>query len=404
MSSSRLLTGFSSKAITTRGDLIGWGSSTIPCSGINDPLMVSSLVLESNESRFALIALDLLAVDFAEADAIRARIAVTGVPPENTLIAASHTHCGPASIDLCSIEKNQELAKEIVGKAEQCVREASKSLAPASIRTAFTEFSDSVNRRQRNWLGRTILGVNPKGPVDHQLSCVVLETAHAKTLLLCYGCHPVISGPTSLESADYVAGIRRGTVSAGFKGLLFLNGALGDLNPYDRQTHRSLVGAGIDRALDFGERITRNALDALSHGEDDPIPQVASASATLDVSFPGSQGRELNRRLLVQALRIGRFLSITFPGEIFAQTSLDLRKKVGIKNLAIVSCANGYIGYVPPKADYARRGYEIEEVPRLLGYRVPAGMAEDLQSIGAELIASRLQRQLTVTSDSERSL
>ena len=392
MSSEGLLAGFSSAPITTRGGLIGWGRSVIPCSGVNDPLMVNSLILEWKGSRIALIALDLLAIDFAEAGAIRSRIANIGVRPENVLIAASHTHCGPASIDHCSVEKNQELVDEIVGKAEKCAGEAADSLAPASIRTAFTEFPDSMNRRQRNWLGRTIIGVNSRGPVDHQLSCVALETEHAKILLLCYGCHPVINRG-SLESADYVAGSRQGAVSAGFKGSLFLNGALGDVNPYDRRNQQSLVGTGIDPALDFGGRITRNALSALSHEKDDPTPQVVSASATLDVSLPRLRAGEMGRQLLVQAFRIGRLVLVTFPGEIFAQTSLDLRKKSAISNLAIASCANGYIGYVPPRTEYARGGYEIEEVPRLLGYRVPAGIAEDLQSIAEKLIASRLQAQ-----------
>ena len=46
---------------------------------------------------------------------------------------------------------------------------------------------------------------------------------------------------------------------------------------------------------------------------------------------------------------------------------------------------------VLPRAEHARGGYEIEGVARLLGYQVPPGMAEDLQSIAEKLIASRLR-------------
>jgi len=390
MIDSPLFAGFSSAPITTRGDLIGWGKERLPCSGINDPLMVSSLVLEENGSRIALITLDLLAIDFAEADAIRSRMAGVGVRPEDVLIAASHTHSGPASIDVCSIQKNKELANEVADRAEQCVREAVNSLTRASIRTAFTEFSGSANRRQRKWLRRTVLGVNLRGPVDHQLSCVGLENIHGKVLLVSYGCHPVINA-TSLESADYVAGIRQAAVSAGFSHSLFLPGALGDVDPYDRQNHRTLVGAGIGTAFDFGNRLGRDALTALAQGKNDPTAKLSSASVTREVFLPMLNGGRLSRQLLVQTFRIGQLVLIAFPGEIFAQTSLDLKEKTGVSNLTIVSCANGYIGYVPPKAEYPRGGYEIEEVPRLLGYRVPAGTAEDFQRIAENLVASRLQ-------------
>jgi neutral ceramidase len=373
--------------MTTVGDLIGWGSRATHCTGVNDPLVINSLVVESNASRIALITADLLAVDFTEADAIRRRMPHVGIQPENVLIAASHTHSGPASIDICSIQKNKELATELVEKAEQCVGEALKSLAPASTRTAFTEYFENANRRQRTWLGRTGLGVNLKGPVDHQVSCIMIENLNGKFLLLTYGCHPVINA-TSLESADYIAGIREAAVSIGFAGSVFLAGALGDVNPYDRQRHRPLVGAGPDTALDFGRKLAKGALNRLTLAEEDTPPIVASASRNLNVSLPRIGGGEVNRDIVIQAIRIGGLTLIAFPGEIFAQTSLDLKRKLAMSNLAIVSCANGYMGYVSPRAEYARGGYEIEEVPRLLGYAVPSGLAETFSGIAEELLAS----------------
>jgi neutral ceramidase len=389
VSSNRLSTGFSSTPITTSGELIGWGPERVPCSGINDPLMISSLVLEENGKRIVIVTLDLLAVDFTEADAIRNRVAsATGVEPEEVLVAASHTHSGPASIDICSMGKNQELTSEIIQKAQQCAADAANSMANASLRTAFSTFSHNANRRKRNWLGRTVIGVNLKGPVDQQLSCASITNTNAKILLVCYGCHPVINA-TSLESADYVAGIREFASSAGFTGVLFLTGALGDVNPYDREKHCSLVGAGVDAALDFGRQIAQNVVSTLSVHKDDSTPQLAATSSTLDVSLPSFQGGELARSLIVQSFALGRFVFVAYPGEIFAQSSLDLRRETSKENLAVVSCANGYIGYVPPKGEYARGGYEIQGAPRLLGYQVPAGLAEKLQQVGADIAVSR---------------
>jgi neutral ceramidase len=379
--------------IKTRGDLIGWGQDRLHCSGINDPLMVSSLVIEESGVRIVIVTLDLLAVDFAEADAIRTKVAgVVGMDPKKVLVVASHTHSGPASIDICSMGKNEELSAEIVQSAQQCAHDATNSLATASVRTAFTTFVHNANRRKRNWIGRTVIGVNLKGPVDQQVSCASINSESAKILLVCYGCHPVINA-SSLQSADYVAGIRQTADSAGFTGVLFFPGALGDVNPYDRESQHSLVGAGIAQATEFGSQLAQNTLSALSTEIDDPTPQLACASTSLNVDLPRLKGGKIERQLLVQMLRISRLRTVAIPGEIFAQSSLLLRKKSEINGLAIVSCANGYIGYIPPQDEYARGGYEVRTVPSLLGYRVPAGTAEELQRISEDLIKNGIQAE-----------
>lgn len=157
--------------------------------------------------------------------------------------------------------------------------------------------------------------------------------------------------------------------------------------PYDRVKHLSLKQAGINAALDFGMRLARSAVDTQS-GPSDSNPQFDSASAILEVSLPKLEGGEMQRKLLVQALRIGQFTLVASPGEFFAQTATSLRSTLNISNLSIVSCANGYIGYVPPKAEYPKGGYEIKDAPRLFGFRVPVGLAEIVETTAVRLVAS----------------
>jgi hypothetical protein len=113
---------------------------------------------------------------------------------------------------------------------------------------------------------------------------------------------------------------------------------------------------------------------------------MGAASATIEACLPRMDGGVTSQRLLVQVLKAGQLVLAAFPAEIFAQSSLDLRRRFPGVNLATVSCANGYIGYAPPKNEYARRGYEVDYAPRVLGHSVMPGVAEDLQAQAERLI------------------
>lgn len=352
--------------------------------------MVQSLVLEAEGNQFSIVTLDLLAIDFEEVEEIRRRVCSIGFRPENVMIAASHTHSGPPAIDFGFVKKDKQLAAEIVTKTEEAVRNSFEGLSPALLKTGFTEFPHGVNRRQHTLLRGTKLGVNLRGLVDRQLSCILLEKAHETAMVVCFGCHPVINQNILLTSADYVAGLRQFGISVGIEPVFFLNGALGDVNPYDRENRIPLARAGAATALSFGNEMAREAVKSLPAVAHDADCGLSSASDIVEVALPKLNGGVLDRSLLIQALRVGKSVLVAFPGEIFPQTSLDLRRSIA-PHLGIVSCANGYIGYVPPKIEYRRGGYEIEDTPRVFGYHVPEGVAEDLQNVAEKLALRVLQ-------------
>src|SRR5688572_26675066 len=78
-------------------DLTGYGGRPGPASGVHSDLYARALVLELGDTRLALVALDVLGLDF---DLVRqTRMLVeqaTGIPGERVLLNASHTHAGPA--------------------------------------------------------------------------------------------------------------------------------------------------------------------------------------------------------------------------------------------------------------------------------------------------------------------
>jgi hypothetical protein len=60
----------------------------------------------------------------------------------------------------------------------------------------------------------------------------------------------------------------------------------------------------------------------------------------------------------VAGLRIGDFVVVTFPGEPFVQTGLDLKSASPFENTFLAGYTNGYIHYAPTRESYGEGGYE----------------------------------------------
>ncbi|MDD4872209.1 MAG: hypothetical protein PHR77_16765 [Kiritimatiellae bacterium] len=62
--------------------------------------------------------------------------------------------------------------------------------------------------------------------------------------------------------------------------------------------------------------------------------------------------------LEVQVMKIGDFVLVTFPGELFVEIGLNIKKASPFKNTFIAAYSNGYIHYAPTKDAVGRGDYE----------------------------------------------
>ena len=63
----------------------------------------------------------------------------------------------------------------------------------------------------------------------------------------------------------------------------------------------------------------------------------------------------------LQAIRLGSILVLTSPAEVFAATGIELSAwaaEQGWQGSIVSSCTNGYINYIPPRAEAERGGFE----------------------------------------------
>ena len=99
-------------------------------------------------------------------------------------------------------------------------------------------------------------------------------------------------------------------------------------------------------------------------------------------------GRDLSERSArVTALRWGSAGIIGLPGEIFAETALQMRQRLTtVGPLFLLSYADDNPGYIPPCGEYAKGGYEIDEAHRFygMGATIAPGVAEHLAETGCK--------------------
>ena len=73
--------------------------------GLNDPLLSSALYLSDGSSQMMFVANDIIFVPRTTAERVRSRIQdATGVPADQILLSATHTHSGPSTVDYISLE------------------------------------------------------------------------------------------------------------------------------------------------------------------------------------------------------------------------------------------------------------------------------------------------------------
>ena len=226
-------TGFRAGAATSvitpalGGDIIG-GFLPIPATEIHDNLHVRCLVLDDGKTKIALVVCELLGIHRIVSVEARKRIQEkTGIPPENVLISAVHTHSATSVLgSRYSLSPElDEYQRFVVGKIVDGVRSANNRLRPAEAAFVTAEAPEHVFNRR--WLlkpgtmppnpfggidkakmnpavGSPDL-LEPAGPVDPTVSILSLREPGGRPIAV-----------YSAYSLHYVGGVRHGDISADY--------------------------------------------------------------------------------------------------------------------------------------------------------------------------------------------
>jgi hypothetical protein len=381
--------------------MTGYASRTKVAEGVHDELYVRALALDDGQGgRAVLVTADILGFTPALGRSIheeaRSRY---GLPEESLLLAASHTHGGPALADSPSLEIFHGLKgpqaepvaefKEWLKKSVlEGIGQALGELVPARLSLAHSSANFGMNRRLQGLDGKYRIAKNPAGLTDSDVPILWVESKDARTLgvVFTYACHCTTLGDQYRYTADY-AGLAAARVEAMLgPGAMafFVAGCGGDVNPNPRGTFE-LAEA---HAQALAEAVIGSSRDEYGH----PSPvggPLRMQSRHLELPLGTLPSREfldsglghpnLYRRRhseeMLAELRTGRLRSIVhlpiqvwdfgrdltlvaLGGEPCVGYALRIKRELGLEKTWVAGYANEVPCYIPTEEVLEQGGYE----------------------------------------------
>ena len=349
--------------------------------GVGHPLRAEAIVTRGADgSQWALVTSDVIGYQRPFVNLVRKKIAErTSLRPEAVLLSATHTHSGPATVELrdeALSELDARYNEILATKLADVVVAAETALKPARFEVAWTEARQlASNRRVQGpdgtWTNEwTDPAGRHTGYVDPGVMLVAVRGQDGKcdALLVNFGCHPVVLGHGSLDiSADYVGYMKDALEARGVTATaMFAIAGGANINP------RICVQTGPELPRAMGKKLA----DIVSEGVRDLAPiegePVLAHQQLWDLvrTRQSKNGKDRPGRRIgdtieteIQVLRAGELGMIALGGELFSEYAAMLRKVSPLPQTAVISLANDYIGYLPTDEALAQGAYEADHCP-----------------------------------------
>lgn len=346
-----------------------------------------------------------------------------GITYPDVLLSCSHTHFAPtlrndgfAGAPGYFVTPDPEYLEDFRVKIAEIAKESIRNMKPGRLETARTlvpqvHYNRRTRRRADGSVATSFLyPAKPEElefrPVDSELTILRFrDDSGIRAVLVNFACHPVTGWGIRNVSEDMVSSeyphYLRETIRSRYGcPVLFSLGAAGDVVPIDRLGDcRQMIGNILGNTAILADRQfqvdasaklatatvtvkvnTRVKLDHVKterdfaklmseHGPqllDPGKPAGTQIYATPDweklapVVAQAYQSRlypDNSFEIPIQFIRIGGTVMVSLPFEVLSEIGLTM--KAQFPNSVIVSCANGYHGYLPLAHEFKRGGYEV---------------------------------------------
>lgn len=373
--------------------VIGGGIGPGKVQGQEGNLQATALVIHG-EINLCIVSADILMMhrDYMD-QAARGIEQACGIPFENILINASHTHHAPSTVTVHGYQRDEEFCRRTVQAMIQAAQQANERAAQAAPSQAVFRLGQEATVGQNSrqllkdgliyWIGPRDDFVRPTDPFDSDLPVLAFRQASGQLSGLIF------------NHSTHCIGTRSGKRSPSFYGLAaqelesehgapvcFLSGAAGS-------TH--------NLALDCDEMVLRIKAafnDALKQAQ--PLASSRLASKKVEMQFqirtfdeqledqavntycrkyaPQHADdiihvfRESRRKLKplqgqslpmwLQAMRIGEVYMVAVPAEFFTVLGLDIKRRSPHRYTFVCGLSNDYVGYLPSQQGFRNGGYQ----------------------------------------------
>lgn len=376
--------------------MAGYAGRKTPSEGVEQDLFAKALALEDvNGKRMVFITMDLIGIpaDLRNAVAQAAKEKYQ-LAPENLLLNASHTHCGPefrigAWRYLEGMEHKVAEATEYGAKLRdnliQITGDAIGKLAPAKVNYTHARCGFAMNRRLPTATGFAN-SQYPDGPVDHDVPILEVLGADGKQMIAVmfgYACHSTTLGFMKF-CGDY-PGFAQEELEKAHPGAvaLFVNGCSGDQNPQPRgkielaQHHGKTLALAVEAGLLTPSKRPLQGPIKAAFERVDLAFATPPTKEQLEEQLKSKNNYEVEhaKRLLaiiahegkletsypypVQVVHFGNDIAmVALGGEVVVDYSLRIKRELGTPVVWMAGYSNDVMGYIPSLRVLKEGGYE----------------------------------------------
>ncbi|WP_338875486.1 hypothetical protein WBJ53_07675 [Spirosoma sp. SC4-14] len=323
-------------------------------------LYIRACVFEKGSTRIAIVSVDNLGWPSVLGN--KSRALIKGIPPENILICATHTHSGPDAYGFPN-EKGEAFADlsyldKCVHAVADAVNEATRNLGPASLKIGVGEAKGQI-------------AYNYYAPDLYDPRCGVIQAIATSgkpiVTLVNYAIHPeVIGSGRGILSPD-LCGPLCSRIEAKTGGMaMFVNGAQGGMVTADNRREGGKEANTWEECIRIGELLADEALRIIAPADTQSSP--ALFCTVRNIAFPiesnvmkyivknsplhydVAAGDKVVAQ--VNLLDIGTAQILTIPGEALPNIGFYLKRHMHTKAPFLFGLTNDAFGYMLTKVDF----------------------------------------------------
>jgi hypothetical protein len=324
-----------------------------------DDLTVRALVFEEGTNRVAIVSSDFLGFPAALGNKVRGE--VRGLPAENILIGATHTHSAPDCYGFPDgkggTSADPKYLELVCRRMAEAINEAVGNLEPAKLKIATDKAKGKI-------------AFNYYAEQLYDPRCHVIQALKASgeplVTLVNYAIHPeVLGSDAGICSPDLVGPLCDEIAAKGGGTGIFMNSAQGGMVTADNRTANGREARTWDECRRIGTLLADEALRIIKDATVQPSPKLFCAARPLMLPVDSMGMRELLKQMpghdssagnnlitQLNVINVGNAQILTIPGEALPNIGYYLKRKMHGQHNLLFGLTNDAFGYILTKEDF----------------------------------------------------
>lgn len=393
----------------------GYGNDAVRISsGFSSYLYATCVALSDGEDTVIVIQTDLSQADPDVVAEVRGWVKTKhGIPAENVMIAATHSHSSPT---VSGTNASMQYRADLIGWLKEAAGEAITDMKPVSGIYYGSQHCPGLNFVRHYTTesgvikgdGLNVLLDSPytghTHDADDLMQIARIERDGANTIVMAnWQSHPHRgTDEASTELSSDIVGVMTAYVEAEMDGVNFIyfTGAAGNLNPHSRISEEnitkdykeqgnalgkyavSILNGEMTKVEGTNVQVTTSTFVAdINHEDDYRVEDAQKVIEAWEASYDAAEARKvaytygmqsflhaqriiersgmgLTQDIVLSAFSVGDFGFVAAPYEMFDTQGVTIREDSPFAATFVISCCNGVDGYIPSMEGFQNETYE----------------------------------------------